>query len=114
MSFDLATWRQATADRLSALGRWLKQRGQTDAPFLLYGALCGASLWPLVEAAPVASGGSVVVQELSGQAATVERAIAAGGHVVEAETGALEAFWLQALQVKATEREAPPLSESRV
>jgi hypothetical protein len=43
MSFDLATWKEATADRLSALGRWLKRRGQTDAPFLLYGALCGAS-----------------------------------------------------------------------
>jgi formylglycine-generating enzyme required for sulfatase activity len=51
MSFDLPSWKQATADRLQTIGQWLKQRAQSDAPFLLYGTLCGASLWPLVEAA---------------------------------------------------------------
>ena len=51
MDFTLATWKQAAADKLQAIGGWLDRRRRQDAPYLLYGTLCGLSLWPLIEAA---------------------------------------------------------------
>ena len=51
MSFDLASWKEGAADKLQGMGAWLAKRRVQDAPHALYGALCGLSLWPLVEAA---------------------------------------------------------------
>ena len=51
MTFSLETWKEKTGERLRGMGDWLERRKAQDAPYLLYGALCGASLWPLVEAA---------------------------------------------------------------
>lgn len=51
MSFTLDTWKEKAAERLHNIGDWLERRKNQDGPYLLYGALCGASLWPLVEAA---------------------------------------------------------------
>ena len=51
MDFTLATWKEAAAEKLKGIGAWLERRGQQDVPFLVYGTLCGLSLWPLVEAA---------------------------------------------------------------
>ena len=51
MGFSLESWREAAAERLGTIGEWLQSRGAQDAPYLLYGALCGLSIWPMVEAA---------------------------------------------------------------
>jgi len=50
MAFDLAIWRQSAADKLRDIGGWLDRRKTQDAPYLMYGTLCGLSLWPLVDA----------------------------------------------------------------
>ncbi len=50
MAFDLSTWKQSAADKLRGIGGWLDRRKTQDAPLLVYGTLCGLSLWPLVEA----------------------------------------------------------------
>ena len=51
MDFTLTNWKQSATDKLKAIGSWLDRRRIQDAPYLLYGTLCGLSLWPLVEAA---------------------------------------------------------------
>jgi formylglycine-generating enzyme required for sulfatase activity len=51
MTFDLSTWKQSAGEKLHRIGSWLDRRKQQDAPYLVYGTLCGLSLWPLVEAA---------------------------------------------------------------
>ncbi len=51
MDFTLATWQQAATEKLANLGDWLNRRKQKDVPYLLYGTLCGLSLWPVVQAA---------------------------------------------------------------
>ncbi len=51
MSFTLNVWKEKAAGGLRQAGDWLERRKTQDAPQLLYGALCGLSLWPLVEAA---------------------------------------------------------------
>jgi hypothetical protein len=75
MAFDLKTWKDSTADKLRGFGGWLKQRKQQDVPCLTYGALCGMSLLPLVEAA---QGGQLllVMMALGGVASSV------GGNLV--------------------------------
>ena len=51
MPFTLQTWKDQTGQHLHRLGDWLERVKQGYAPYLLYGALCGISVWPLVEAA---------------------------------------------------------------
>jgi formylglycine-generating enzyme required for sulfatase activity len=51
MGFTLETWKQAAADKLRGIGGWLDRWRAREAPFLVYGTLCGLSLWPLLEAA---------------------------------------------------------------
>jgi formylglycine-generating enzyme required for sulfatase activity len=51
MDFTLANWQQAVSDTLRTIGDLLNRGKEQEAPYLLYGALCGLSLWPLVEAA---------------------------------------------------------------
>jgi formylglycine-generating enzyme required for sulfatase activity len=51
MSFSLETWKEQTRAGLRNLGGWLARRRARDAPYLLYGALCGAALAPLATAA---------------------------------------------------------------
>ena len=51
MSFDIDRWTQATAGKLRGIGRWLDRRKYREVPYLIYGTLCGLSLWPLVERA---------------------------------------------------------------
>ena len=51
MEFTLDIWKEQAAAQLRRIGGWLEQRKTQDAPYLVYGALCGLSLWPLVEAA---------------------------------------------------------------
>jgi formylglycine-generating enzyme required for sulfatase activity len=50
MTFTLEMWKEKVSGRLSRFGGWLERRKTRDAPYLLYGSLCGMSLWPLVEA----------------------------------------------------------------
>jgi len=51
MDFTLDVWKEKAAGQLARIGDWLEQRKKQDTPYLVYGALCGLSLWPLVEAA---------------------------------------------------------------
>ncbi len=51
MAFDLSTWQKSAAEKLHGIGGWLDRRRMQEAPYLLYGTLCGLTLWPLVEAA---------------------------------------------------------------
>ena len=51
MDLTLDIWKEQAAGQLRRIGGWLEQRKAQDAPYLVYGALCGLSLWPLVEAA---------------------------------------------------------------
>ncbi|NJM41422.1 MAG: NACHT domain-containing protein [Anaerolineae bacterium] len=51
MAFDLKTWKQQAAEKLSNSGDWLRARMKRDAPYVAYGALCSLSLWPLLQAA---------------------------------------------------------------
>jgi len=51
MDFTLDIWKEQAAAQLARIGDWLERRKTQDAPYLVYGALCGLSLWPLVEAA---------------------------------------------------------------
>jgi len=51
MDLTLDIWKEQAAGQLRRIGDWLEQRKAQDAPYLVYGALCGLSLWPLVEAA---------------------------------------------------------------
>ncbi len=51
MPFTLQIWKEKTAGRLREAGDWLERGKTRDAPYLLYGALCGMSLWPVLEAA---------------------------------------------------------------
>lgn len=51
MDFDLTVWKERASDGFRDLGGWLRQQATGDASYLVYGALCGMSLWPLVEAA---------------------------------------------------------------
>ena len=51
MTFTLDTWKEKAAQRLRHVGDWLQRKRTEDAPLLLYGGLCGMSLWPLVQAA---------------------------------------------------------------
>ena len=47
MGWTVEEWKEQAAERLRGIGAWLGRR----APYATYGALCGLSLWPLVEAA---------------------------------------------------------------
>ncbi len=51
MTFTPEIWKKQVSERLSRFGDWLKKRGGRKAPHLVYGGLCGMTLWPLVEAA---------------------------------------------------------------
>lgn len=51
MAFDLATWRRKAGERLAQVNAWADRAKTEHAPRLVYATLCGASLWPLVEAA---------------------------------------------------------------
>jgi hypothetical protein len=51
MSFTLQTWQAQAGKQLRGIGGWLERARHQAAPNLVYGALCGLSLWPLVEAA---------------------------------------------------------------
>ena len=51
MDFTIETWKEKAGEELHGIGGWLERRKSRDVPYLLYGALCGLSLWPLVEAA---------------------------------------------------------------
>lgn len=51
MTFNLETWKQQAGEKARQIGHWLDRRQTQDAPYLVYGTLCGLSLWPLVEAA---------------------------------------------------------------
>jgi len=50
MAFDLNVWKECAAERVRDIGDLLK-RATSGAPYVVYGALCTLSLWPLVEAA---------------------------------------------------------------
>ena len=71
MAFDLSTWKQSAADKLRGIGGWLDRRKTQDAPLLVYGTLCGLSLWPLVEAARQPGGYVAVIGALGTVAAGV-------------------------------------------
>ena len=51
MSFSLDIWKEKAGAQLRQAGDWLAHRATQDTPYLVYGTLCGLSLWPLVEAA---------------------------------------------------------------
>jgi hypothetical protein len=51
MTFTLQTWKDQTDGQLQKFGGWLERLRQAYAPYLLYGTLCGMTLWPLVEVA---------------------------------------------------------------
>ncbi|HUX78101.1 MAG TPA: hypothetical protein VMY40_15820 [Anaerolineae bacterium] len=51
MAFTIEIWKERTSEQLQEIGGWVERRKSQDVPHLLYGALCGLSLWPLVEAA---------------------------------------------------------------
>jgi hypothetical protein len=50
MAFDLATWKRKVGERLAGVNAWVDRAKTKHAPQLVYTALCGASLWPVVEA----------------------------------------------------------------
>ncbi len=50
MGFELANWKEKTVEGWQKASGRLAQWKTQDAPYLLYGTLCGLSLWPLVEA----------------------------------------------------------------
>ena len=43
---NLDTWKPLVQQKMKELGHWLKH--QPKAPYLVYGTLCGLSLYPLV------------------------------------------------------------------
>jgi hypothetical protein len=51
MSFTLQTWQNQANTQFGKIGAWVERAKREAAPYLLYGGLCGLSLWPLVEAA---------------------------------------------------------------
>jgi len=51
IDFTLNVWKDKAASRLRGIEDFLERSKTQDAPYLVYGALCGLSLWPLVEAA---------------------------------------------------------------
>ncbi len=51
MTFTPEIWKKQVSERLGRFGDWLKKKGEREAPHLVYGGLCGMTLWPLVEAA---------------------------------------------------------------
>lgn len=51
MTFTLQTWKDQTGEQLRNFGGWLEHLRQAYAPYLLYGTLCGMTLWPLLEVA---------------------------------------------------------------
>lgn len=51
MAFTIQTWKEQAGKRLQKAGDWLAGVKQSYAPRLLYGGLCGAALWPLIQAA---------------------------------------------------------------
>lgn len=51
MAFDLDTWKQKVRERLDGIRERLEQAKTKHAPGLVYAALSGATLWPLVDAA---------------------------------------------------------------
>jgi formylglycine-generating enzyme required for sulfatase activity len=51
MTFTLDRWKKETTTRFRELGKWLKDPRTRKTPYLLYSALGGLSLWPLLEAA---------------------------------------------------------------
>jgi hypothetical protein len=51
VAFTIEIWKEQASERLQEPGGWVERRKSQDVPHLLYGALCGLSLWPLVEAA---------------------------------------------------------------
>jgi hypothetical protein len=51
MSFTLQTWQDQANLQFHKVGEWVERAKHEAAPYLLYGGLCGLSLWPLVEAA---------------------------------------------------------------
>jgi len=51
MDFNVAIWKESAGKKLQEIGRWVNRRRREDVPKLVYGALCGLSLWPLIEAA---------------------------------------------------------------
>ena len=51
MAFDLTTWKTSLTEHLAQSKTWLKRAKDEAGPYILYGNLCGLSLWPLVTAA---------------------------------------------------------------
>ncbi|MCP4693558.1 MAG: hypothetical protein GY859_36320, partial [Desulfobacterales bacterium] len=51
MTFTPEIWKKQVSDRAGRFGDWLKKRGGREFPNLIYGGLCGMTIWPLVEAA---------------------------------------------------------------
>ncbi len=51
MTFTPEIWKNQVSERLGNFGDWLKKRGEREVPNLIYGGLCGMTLWPLVLAA---------------------------------------------------------------
>ncbi|MCP4687702.1 MAG: hypothetical protein GY859_06610, partial [Desulfobacterales bacterium] len=49
--FTPEIWKKRVSERLGHFSDWLKNRAEREAPHLVYGGLCGMTLWPLVEAA---------------------------------------------------------------
>ena len=47
MSWSVERWKGQAGKQLRGVGEWMGRR----TPYAVYGALCGLSLWPLVEAA---------------------------------------------------------------
>ena len=51
MNFSLDIWKGKAGAQLRQCSDWLARRTTQDTPYLVYGTLCGLSLWPLIEAA---------------------------------------------------------------
>jgi len=71
VSFALQTWKEQAGQQLRGLGGWLERAKRQDAPYVLYGALCGLTLWPLVEAARQPGGYVAVIGTLGTLAAGI-------------------------------------------
>jgi len=56
--FNKETWQQQLSAQTGHFKQWLAQRANRDAPYIAYGGVLAATLWPAIEAA--AQGGSSV------------------------------------------------------
>ena len=50
MTFSVDAWQENVSGRLNNIGDWLHRRWRSDVPHVVYGALTGLTLLPLVEA----------------------------------------------------------------